>query len=150
VIEHFPPDTRTQALVEIWRVLRPEGMLVVTTPSLEVEARPCITHRNVGPETHHVNGFYAGDLKQVLEETGFEVIYAGTCLRRWAHKARNLVSGFSYKMYDYSTQAEIVAHLENSPLFWIYRYAVLPMVLLLDRIPSPGYHHVMVGQKPKG
>jgi SAM-dependent methyltransferase len=149
VIEHFSPTARGQALAEIWRVLRPGGTLVLTTPSLEVEAKPCATHRDVDAETHHMDGFHAGSLKRVLKEAGFEVVYAGTCLRRWAHLARNLVSRFSYSVYDYSTQAEIVAHLECSWLFRVYRWTVLPAILVLDKIPSPGYHHVVVGRKPE-
>jgi SAM-dependent methyltransferase len=147
VIEHFPPAARGQALAEIWRVLRPGGLLVVTTPSLEVEARPCSTHRDVDAETHYVDGFHADDLRWTLEDAGFGLVYTGTCLRRWAHEMRNLISRLSYTVYDYNTQAEIVAHLEKSWLFYVYRHTILPMALLLDKIPAPGYHHIMVGQK---
>lgn len=148
VIEHFPPTTRDRALAEMRRVLRPGGLFIVTTPSLEREAKPCSTHRDVGAETHHVDGFYAGDLQRTLKDAGFEILHAATCLRRWAHELRNLISRFSYTMYDYNTQAEIVAHLEKNWLFRIYRYTVLPVALFLDRIPAPGYHHVVMCQKP--
>jgi SAM-dependent methyltransferase len=66
VIEHVPNDT--QALAELYRVLRPGGSLLVTVPALEL----------LWSAHDEANGHYrrytTGGLRDQIESAGFEVV----------------------------------------------------------------------------
>jgi SAM-dependent methyltransferase len=78
VLEHVPAGSRQRLLGELRRVVRPGGLLVVTTPNDEdLDARKiacpacgCVFHR-----VQHVESIDAGLLESLLDEHGFEPLH---------------------------------------------------------------------------
>jgi ubiquinone/menaquinone biosynthesis C-methylase UbiE len=75
VLEHVPELDR--AMVELFRVLRPGGLLIVGVPNegcLLARARNHVLQRSIARTTDHVNFFTADLLKHALHSAGFEVL----------------------------------------------------------------------------
>jgi SAM-dependent methyltransferase len=78
VLEHLAEDSRPRLLAELRRVLRPGGLLVVTTPNQEdLDAKKiacpecgCVFHR-----VQHLESIDARLLSDLLDEHGFEPVH---------------------------------------------------------------------------
>lgn len=78
VLEHLSGDARPQLLSELHRVLRPGGLLVVTTPNDEdLDAKKvacpecgCVFHR-----VQHLESIGASLMSRLLDEHGFEPVH---------------------------------------------------------------------------
>lgn len=64
VIEHLEPEVGRHALREIHRVLRPKGMLWLTSPSR-------FNERERREDPTHINMYSPTELRQLLQQTGF-------------------------------------------------------------------------------
>lgn len=89
VLEHLPDDR--PALKELWRVLQPQGVLVITVPAY----RFLWSKHDVA--LRHYRRYTARELKQRLDEAGFEVrklsyavslLFAPILLFRWMDRWR--------------------------------------------------------------
>lgn len=82
VVEHLNDDQLLSLLGEAYRLLRPQGKLVITTPNEEnLDASKticpecgCIFHR-----WQHIRSFNAKGLRMVLGSVGFETVVAQPC-----------------------------------------------------------------------
>ncbi len=72
IIEHVADPDRM--IAELGRVLRPGGLLVVTTPTPHLEA--LATRIGLLDDDQHNRTFYAKDLAALLEQAGFKVLDA--------------------------------------------------------------------------
>jgi 2-polyprenyl-3-methyl-5-hydroxy-6-metoxy-1,4-benzoquinol methylase len=74
VLEHVPELER--ALVELFRVVRPNGLLIVGVPNegcVLARARNQVVQRSLARTTDHVNFFTAKTLQHALHGAGFQV-----------------------------------------------------------------------------
>lgn len=69
VIEHLEPDVGANTVREIFRVLRPEGLLFIQSPS-------CFDKYEAGADPDHVHVYRPGELARLLRHTGFEPVQA--------------------------------------------------------------------------
>jgi SAM-dependent methyltransferase len=67
VIEHLEPEIMRLALLEAYRVLRPSGMLLITSPS-------CYNKAELRADPTHINLLSPTQLHNILMETGFEKV----------------------------------------------------------------------------
>lgn len=72
-IEHLYVEDVIQTLQEFYRVIKPKGRLLLTTPNPNY-LRLKITGASVLDDEAHVSQHYASDLKQELAEVGFSKI----------------------------------------------------------------------------
>lgn len=70
VLEHLPDDGG--ALREIWRILKPGGMLFVTVP-----AYPCL-FSDEDRQAGHMRRYTKESLRRVLENSGFDILLNGS------------------------------------------------------------------------
>ncbi len=79
-IEHVEPAQRLAALRELRRLLKPNGLVVVTTPNEEdIEASKAICP-DCGARFHvvqHVSSWSANTLRSTMEEVGFRTVSCG-------------------------------------------------------------------------
>ena len=79
VIEHLKDDALEAALHAIHRLLKPRGILVVTTPNDENLSQDMVVCPNCSVEFHrwqHVRSWTAASLTALLEAKGFRVLSA--------------------------------------------------------------------------
>jgi SAM-dependent methyltransferase len=67
VIEHLEPEVGRHALSEILRVLRPNGMLLLLSPS-------CYNEKERREDPTHIHMYSPSELQSVLQQTGFSDI----------------------------------------------------------------------------
>ncbi|MGH7518037.1 MAG: class I SAM-dependent methyltransferase [Gemmatimonadales bacterium] len=146
VIEHLHESPR-EVLEEIWRLLRPGGMVAITTPNhgwvrtrLRLLAGRSANHPLSEwwrtPFFGHVREYTLAELRQMLEWTGYEVRRA--TIGNWLHLASRVrdSNGGSDR---WSTRFRV-----NSP----ERIAVAASLLVTAAMPSLRYTMLAVGRKP--
>ena len=69
VIEHIPENTEIQALKEIYRVLKPEEYLILTTPN----DRPIYTYLDPAKYVVGHRHYKIKDIKKMIESSSFKV-----------------------------------------------------------------------------
>lgn len=72
VIEHMPREKGEQLLKEMFRVLKPNGILFLTTPNFdngEVYKK--------GFRKHHDIEYHSKDMQQMIRKSGFKIIHIG-------------------------------------------------------------------------
>ena len=77
-VEHIPIGPRETMLSELLRVLKPAGLLLVTTPNEENMALSTVCCPACGAEFHtvqHIHRYTAASLSQLLVEQGFEILF---------------------------------------------------------------------------
>jgi len=84
-IEHLLPDDLHATLKELARVLKPNGLLVITTRNeedLDFEKVPCPDCGGVFHRVQHLTSWSAGSLSALLDTFGFERVITRTVLFR--------------------------------------------------------------------
>ena len=132
VIEHIPDDR--MALMEISRVLKKDGLLVLTTESDEGIFPPTdICHK--GGTKHYVNYRQSYDrkkLRKLASEAGFEVLetnYTLSLIGKIFMEAIKYV--FIKKEPDFSRQSDI-KKVQKTFTFTFYR-KMFPFILILSK-----------------
>lgn len=72
VIEHLEDDNK--ALRDIWNVLKPSGLLVITTPSQNAPLYRMGLLNNFDKEVGHLRRYTPKSLKLLVEKNGFKVV----------------------------------------------------------------------------
>lgn len=75
VIEHLENDEKV--LKDIWKVLKPGGLLVITTPSLNAPLYRLGLLKNFDKKVGHLRRYTTHGLIKVISESGFDVITFG-------------------------------------------------------------------------
>ncbi len=75
VIEHLENDTK--ALKDIWKVLKPGGLLIITTPSKNAPLYRLGLLDNFEREVGHLRRYTQEGLKELVENNGFQIISSG-------------------------------------------------------------------------
>jgi 2-polyprenyl-3-methyl-5-hydroxy-6-metoxy-1,4-benzoquinol methylase len=76
VLEHLEsPDA---ALENIWRVLKKDGILYITTPNLNIVRKKILSYAD--KKEHHVSLFPRSDLIELLNSQGFKIVEHWTFL----------------------------------------------------------------------
>jgi SAM-dependent methyltransferase len=108
-IEHLTDDYLLPTLTEIWRILKPGGVIIITTPNDEKLDRQHVVCPDCGCVFHrvqHVRSFTADILSELMQEHQFAQVFCGALnftdlgKRRFLKKIRNVVRaviGSDYK-----------------------------------------------------
>lgn len=75
VIEHLEDDSK--ALQDIWKVLKPSGRLVITTPSLNAPLYRLGLLTEFDKEVGHLRRYTLSDLTRLLKRNGYKIAKAG-------------------------------------------------------------------------
>lgn len=75
VIEHLEDDTK--ALRDIWKVLKPNGLLVITTPSINAPLYRLGLLNKFDREVGHMRRYTLPYLISLVEKNGYKVIQSG-------------------------------------------------------------------------
>lgn len=78
VLEHLPNKFLSAALAELKRILKPEGLILITTPFEENLAQNMIYCPFCKSEFHrmqHFRSFTIGDMESLLRDEGFKVVF---------------------------------------------------------------------------
>ncbi len=92
VVEHIEPHRVLSLLREIYRVLEPEGIFILTTPAAWVDGllRAMARVRLVSPieisehKAAYTRGTLRGELRSVFPDDGLEVGFFEMCMNIWA------------------------------------------------------------------
>jgi 2-polyprenyl-3-methyl-5-hydroxy-6-metoxy-1,4-benzoquinol methylase len=155
VLEHVHEDEK--ALREMWRILEPGGLLVVSVPNREAP-KPLVerlgassVHREPGPAEHVREGYAEDELRRLLVQVGFRPTSVGgvgggvfrflTSLVALAHLAYRRTRGRrSWSWADMEKDS-------NRPIFRVYAriFPVLAFLVRLERVErAPGRSAILV------
>lgn len=77
VIEHLENDEK--AISDIWKVLKPNGLLVITTPSKNAPLSRLGLLSKFDKEVGHLRRYTLKELAILVEKNGFEIIKSSRC-----------------------------------------------------------------------
>lgn len=134
VIEHVEDDAR--ALREIRRVLKPDGRLVVTTPSLRglraTSALKQLGHHH-GGEFHYRDGYEPEKLEGLLTANGYRVLETQQRIFLLSELIMELTKvAFLFRRKRFEAQSELL-EAQGTPSYAILRM-ILPIILPLCRL----------------
>lgn len=146
VIEHVDDDKKS--LSEAYRVLKPGGTLVISTPDSDAPLTDTFFCEYMHDHDHMANhraGYSATELSEMLKEANFKV----EMVRHTNYFLSELLitlSKLGYRILKpkYKSQADVV-EVSSSPLFSIYKLFVFPVGYLIGRVEAAILKHVMVG-----
>ena len=78
VLEHLPTVSLHAAFTELKRVLKPEGIVIITTPfteNLEQSMGYCPFCQSEFHKMQHFRSFTIGDMESLLRDEGFKVVF---------------------------------------------------------------------------
>lgn len=75
VIEHLKDDSK--AIKDIWRVLKPGGLLIITTPSKSAPLYRLGLLSNFDKEVGHLRRYTLSDLSNLVKNSGFQILETG-------------------------------------------------------------------------
>jgi SAM-dependent methyltransferase len=115
VIEHV--YEHDQLLKEIARVLRPGGMLLLTTPILGAKLVPWIDMHKVhlGWDHHYREGYTFEEITTLAAAQGFQIVEYSTAfnfLSRWAYYAHFFMRGGRRLLAPRPALFALITHLE--------------------------------------
>lgn len=137
VIEHMEDDE--SSLMEIARVLKPSGYVVITTPAkaglLVGTKLNLLFHDKPGtPEYHYRIGYTAGELSEKFKKCGIETVavrYTTTFFGEVFTELLKLL--YSLMETDFETQADSRS-IGNSWIFKVYRYLFFPILFSISKV----------------
>jgi len=149
-IEHIPDDKA--AMKEAYRVLKNSGCMIIYTPSeVGLLSNTSWAHLYHDSETSYLldQRYYTIDsLSKLAEEAGFRIEYAGyhsvffqeffTQLFKW-------ISSIMGKEYEHQGH---IYRFTGSKLFTIYRWILLPIIVLLVRLDELLFETIFRGKVP--
>ncbi|PIR53507.1 hypothetical protein COU76_00740 [Candidatus Peregrinibacteria bacterium CG10_big_fil_rev_8_21_14_0_10_49_10] len=117
VIEHVEDD-RT-ALQEIYRVLKPGGRVVISTPAYEGFFTRTYLKRlghHEGGERHARDGYYRHELQEKLEQSGFTNVQSSLHMFLFSELMMQLTKiGFMAKRRSFKAQSDILEEQRTLP-----------------------------------
>lgn len=156
VIEHVKDDQKS--LNEAFRVLKPNGSLIVSTPNssaLLTDTFFCEYLHDHGHMANQRHGYTEKELSLLLKNAGFEVErigYSNTFLSEILITITKL--GYRLKREKYNSQKDVF-EVENSLLFLVHKYLFFPFGYVVGRIEElllgwllKGHCMIILAKKP--
>jgi ubiquinone/menaquinone biosynthesis C-methylase UbiE len=134
--EHIPDDLA--AVKEVWRVLKEKGSFIVYSPTqcglLSKTKLVDLYHTSETSYLLDQRYYTKQSLKNIIEKAGLKVNYIGYHNVFFQEFFTQLLKWVSYKSgKKYEHQADIDTFLK-SKLFPIYKWIILPLIILIVRI----------------
>lgn len=83
LMEHLHPDDAQQQLQEIWRILKPGGRYICSTPNRLTGPHDISVYFQYEPGGFHMREYDHGMLAAMFREVGFRLIKAHASLKGW-------------------------------------------------------------------
>lgn len=137
--------------------LRPNGLLVLSTPALEgllIHSEGKQLAHTHGSEKHERDGFSESELRKLLEEAGFEVVYSKFTIFLLAELFMQITKrAYMKSRQDYHSQSDVLAVTKT--LKYRVLKVIFPLLMLVFRAEESislalglnGHCHLMVGRK---
>lgn len=161
VLEHIPDDQR--ALMEIYRIMKPKGVLIITVPSLKFpflwdpinwilqnifKTHISGTNFFAGIWARHLRLYKKEDIDSMIKEAGFkieEIEQLTTRCLPFNHYLINLVARFLYDIRPSAKMADPLSKFKSTKKPLLLRFAFL-LVNAFDSLNDiiPGKHGVNI------
>lgn len=137
--------------------LKPNGLIVLSTPALEgllIHSEGKQLAHTHGSEKHERDGFSEGELRQLLEDSGFEVIYSKFTIFLLAELFMQVTKrAYMKSRKAYHSQSDVLAVTKT--LKYSVLKAIFPLLMLVFRAEEflslalglNGHCHILVGRK---
>jgi len=145
VLEHIEADSGV--LKELARVLRPDGILVITVPCTEYRFPSVIqllgiktVHDQEGPEKHYRKGYTLTELSEALQQAGMTIsrfVYFAHFFSQLLLDIISIMHILTRKLFmrQKSWNWADIQQLNSSSFFSIYK-ALFPVILILSKIDN--------------
>ena len=148
VLEHLKNDLK--AVTEMWRILKPNGTVLITVPSTEgifgSKIKNIMHDHDDGPEKHEREGYTNIQIVKLLENSGFIVEKVNYTMVFFTE----IIMGITKKAYGKKTkedhldsQADVLK-VSTSKLFKIYKI-IFPLLLLIAKIDDILFSKILKG-----